>query len=108
MQSHDTQTQDMQSHDTKIHARKQKHKTIHVHNTKQKSSHPLLFCPVCHKDFGSNIKLDTHVHTTHKGYRYQCNLCEHVYDTFYGKNRHECSHGNLKYVCNDCGAAFSI
>ena len=63
---------------------------------------------MCHKGFGSNIKLGTHVHTTHKGYRYQCNLCECVYDTFYGKNKHECSHGDLKYVCNDCGAAFQF
>ena len=59
--------------DTQSHAMKQKHKT--VHDRKQKSSHSLL-CPMCHKGFGSNIKLDTNVHTTHKGYKYQCNLCD--------------------------------
>ena len=45
---------------------------------------------------------------THKGYKYQCNLCEHVYDTFYGKNKHEHSYGELKYVSNDYGVAFQF
>ena len=97
---------DMQSQDTQSHARIHKHKMFC--DKKQKSSHALLLCPVCHKGFGLDIKLDTHVHTTHKGYRYQCNLCECVYDTFYGKNRHECSHSKLKYVCNDCEAPFQF
>ena len=100
------ESQDTQSQDTQSHARIHKHKTFH--DRQQKSSHALLLCAVCHKGFGSNIKQDTHVHTTHKGYRYQCNLCEHVYDTFYGKNRHEHSHSKLKHVCNDCGAPFQF
>ena len=104
-QSHDTQSQDRKSRDTQSHIMKQKHKT--VCDRKQKSSHSSL-CPMCHKGIGSNIKLDAHVHTTHKSYKHQCNMCDCMYDTFYGKNKHERSHSELNHVGDDCGAAFQF
>ena len=35
-------------------------------------------------------------------------MCDREYSTFYGKNKHERSHGDLNNVCEDCGVSLSI